>query len=178
MSEQIRRDEQISRKNDNRFEDVKLGLYDIDASVKYYFDNIILPRIDTGYGLIDVPIIYSSPTRWASIKKHGSFRDKDGKIQSPMVTYKRTSLSKNDDMPVNKISAENPQLFYSYEERYNERNKYSQFSVLTGTSEKPKMHNVIIPDYVIVSYDIIIWTNTLRQMNKMIELLNFYAGSY
>jgi hypothetical protein len=73
-----------------------------------------------------------------------------------MITYKRTSISKNTDMPVNKISAENPQLFYTYEEQYNSRNKYSQFSVLTGIKPQKKIRRVVIPDYVILTYDIII----------------------
>jgi hypothetical protein len=174
----INRARQISKKGDDRFEDIKVDLYDIDGSIKYYFDNVILPKIDTEYGVVDVPIIYASPSRWASIKKHGGFRDEDGKIQSPMITYKRTSISKNTDMPVNKISAENPQLFYTYEEQYNSRNKYSQFSVLTGIKPQKKIRRVVIPDYVILTYDIIIWTDKLRQMNKLIELMNYYAGSY
>jgi len=172
------RSQDTTKKDDNRFEDVKIGLYDIDGSIKYYFDNVILPKISTEYGIIDVPIIYASPSRWASIKKYGSFRDKNGKIQAPMIAYKRTGIAKNDDMPVNKISAENPQLFYTYEEQYNSTNRYSQFSKLTGIVPSKKIHQVVIPDYVVLSYDIIIWTNKLRQMNKLIELMNYYAGSY
>lgn len=172
------RSKDISQRNNDRFQDIKIDLYDIDNSIKYYFDNVILPKIDTGYGLIDVPIVYSTPARWASIKKYGTFRDSDGKIQSPMVTYKRTSIAKSDDMPVNKISAENPQLFYTYEQPYNSKNRYSQFSKLTGTIPSKQLHHVVVPDYVVLSYDIIIWTDKLKQMNKIIELMNFYAGSY
>ena len=57
------RHKDISKRNEDRFQDFKVGLYDIDGSIKYYFDNVILPKIDTGYGLVDVPIVYSSPTR-------------------------------------------------------------------------------------------------------------------
>ena len=73
-----------------------------------------------------------------------------------MITYKRTSIAKNDDMPVNKISAENPQLFYTYEQQYNSKNRYTQFSKLTGLRPSKELHHVVIPDYVILSYDIII----------------------
>jgi len=172
------RHKDTTKRNDDRFQDIKIDLYDIDASIKYYFDNIILPKIDTGYGLIDVPIIYSTPSRWTSVQKYGTFRDKDGKIMAPMITYKRTGIAKNDDMPVNKISAENPQLFYTYEEQYNSKNRYSQFSKLTGLIPSKKIHNVVVPDYVVLSYDIIIWTDKLKQMNKIIEIMNYYAGSY
>jgi len=172
------RHKNTTKRNDDRFQDIKIDLRDIDASIKYYFDNIILPKIDTGYGLIDVPIIYSTPSRWTSVQKYGTFRDKDGKIMAPMITYKRTGIAKNDDMPVNKISAENPQLFYTYEEQYNSKNRYSQFSKLTGLTPSKKIHNVVVPDYVVLSYDIIIWTDKLKQMNKIIEIMNYYAGSY
>jgi len=57
------RHKETRQRNDDRFQDMKIDLRDIDGSIKYYFDNVILPKIDTGYGLVDVPIIYSTPSR-------------------------------------------------------------------------------------------------------------------
>ena len=54
---------QEQEKND-RVGDIKIGLYDIDDAIKYYFDEVIRPRVKDFDEDIQVPVLYGSPERW------------------------------------------------------------------------------------------------------------------
>ena len=85
------------RRNDN-VENVNVSLMDIDEAITFYFENVIMPKIqDSNDETVDVPLIYGSPQRWKSAQRSGVHRDKDGKIQTPLIMYKRTGITKNRD---------------------------------------------------------------------------------
>ena len=91
-------------------DDVKqfsIGLRDIDETIVYYFNNVIKPSVLQNGTRKNVPIIYGSPERWAAVQKDGFYRDKNGKIQAPLIMYKRDSLEKNRSLG-NKLDANNP----------------------------------------------------------------------
>ena len=37
---------------------------------------------------------------------------------------------------------------------------------------------IVVPDYVTISYDCIIWTDYIEHMNKLIESINYASDSY
>ena len=83
-------------RQDKSDKEVKIGLYEIDETIKYYFDNTIIPRITDGKGRqMKIPVVYGSPERWKSVQKSGIYRDSTGKAQFPAIVYKRTSVEKN-----------------------------------------------------------------------------------
>ena len=177
VPETVRREQQISRRDDD-VADQSIGIYDIDAAIKFYFDTVIKPGVIEADTRVSVPVMYGSPERWASAKKRGFMRDKKGKIQVPVIVYKRTNTSKDDAIPVDKLDANNPHLFYTAQKRWSERNRYSNFAILQGQRPVPEFHQVIVPDYVVVSYDVIMWTEYLDQMNSLIESMIYSEGSY
>jgi len=38
--------------------------------------------------------MYGSPERWKAVQKDGFHRDKNGKIQAPLIMFKRDSVEK------------------------------------------------------------------------------------
>jgi len=169
-AEQIKRDDNVSN--------FYLGLYDIDEAIQYYFDNVIKPSVKENDELISVPVLYGSPERWKSVQKGGYYRDVKGKIILPLIMYRRTAVSKNREY-ANKIDANNPQLFYDiFRKKYNQKNKYDKFSVLQGRTPSEESYNIIVPDFVSINYDCIIWTDYVEHMNKLIESINYAADSY
>jgi hypothetical protein len=86
------RSSQISRAED--IKNVSVGLYDVDEAIYYYFENVIKPRVKEGEKEIKVPVIYGSPERWKSVQKSGVFRDATGKIQFPILIYKRKGIER------------------------------------------------------------------------------------
>jgi hypothetical protein len=56
-----------------------------------------------------------------------------------------------------------------FESKYTKTNRYDRFSVLQGTRPSRELYVSSIPEYVDVSYDLLIWTEYTEQMNSVIE---------
>jgi len=171
-----RRENQRTVKND----DVKqftVGLKDVDESIFYYFNNIIRPSVVQNSIKVNVPIIYGSPERWAAMQKDGFYRDKNGKIQTPLIMVKRDSIEKNRSLG-NKMDANNPIHFGVFQKKYSQKNVYDRFSTLNNREPVKEYYGVIMPDYVNLVYSCVIFTEYVEQMNKIVESVNFASDSY
>ena len=166
-----------SRKSDT-LGDYSVGFYQIDDAIKYYFDNVIKPTVIEDEEMIAVPIVYGSPERWKAIQRDGYYRDPKGKVILPLLMYRRTSVAKNESIPTSAMDANNPQLFYTFQKKYNTRNKYDKFSVLQGISPSQEFYNIIMPKYVTLTYEAIVFTEYLEQMNKIVEAIHYSEGAY
>ena len=165
-----------SVKND----DVKqfhVGLRDIDETIVYYFNNVIKPSVLRNGKRVNVPILYGSPERWKSVQKDGFYRDKNGKIQTPLIMFKRDSIEKNRNLG-NKLDANNPNNFSIFQKKYSKKNVYDRFSALTNREPVVELYGVIIPDYVNITYSCVVFTEYVEQMNKIVESINFASDAY
>ena len=171
-----RRENQKTLKNDE-VKQFQVGLRDVDAAIVYYFDNVIRPSVIQNGVKINVPILYGSPERWASVQKDGFYRDKNGKIQTPLIMFKRDSVTKDRGLG-NKMDANNPLHFGVFEKKYSQKNVYDQFSLLTNRIPVREFYGVIIPDYVNLVYSCTIFTEYVEQMNKLVESINFASDAY
>jgi hypothetical protein len=165
-----------SVKND----DVKqfhVGLRDIDETIVYYFNNVIKPSVLRNGKRVNVPILYGSPERWKSVQKDGFYRDKNGKIQTPLIMFKRDSIEKNRNLG-NKLDANNPNNFSVFQKKYSKKNVYDRFSALTNREPVVELYGVIIPDYVNITYSCVVFTEYVEQMNKIVESINFASDAY
>jgi len=171
-----RRENQRTRKNDE-VKDFTVGLQDIDSAIVFYFNNVIRPSVVQNGVRIPVPFIYGSPERWKTVQAEGHYRDKDGKIQTPIIMFKRNSVERNRTLG-NKMDANTPLHYGIFETRYSKKNIYDQFSSLTNRIPVKEYYGVIMPDYVNLTYTCIIFTEYVEQMNKIIEAVNFASDSY
>ena len=170
------RGDQVSRKDD-LIKDLSIGLQDHDEAIMYYFNEVIKPSVIVNGERSEVPIIYGSPERWKGVQKDGLYRDKEGKIQVPLIMFKRDSVEKRRDLG-NKLDANNPQLFYTFQERYTKRNVYDNFSVLQGRKPQKEIYKVVVPDFIKLQYTCTIWCDYVAQMNKLIEMINYSSDAY
>lgn len=167
---------QRSVKDDN----VKLltiGLRDIDETIMYYFDNVIRPTVIQNGAKLNVPLLYGSPERWSAVQEKGYLRDKNGKLLTPLIMFKRTQVEKNRKLG-NKLDANNPTNFGIFKKRFSKQNIYDKISILTNRNPIEEYYAVAIPDYVNLTYSCIIFTDYVEQMNKIIESINFASDSY
>ena len=167
---------QVSRDNDT-VETITIGVKDIDESIFYYFNNVLKPQVTQNSSVINVPLIYASPERWAAMQKDGYYRDKNGKMQAPLITFKRTNLEKNRNLG-NKLDGNNPQNFGIFTKQYSRKNAYDRFGTLNNRVKDKEMYAVAIPDYVNITYSCVIFTDYMEQNNKIIEGINFASDSY
>lgn len=171
-----KRENQISVKGD-KVKQFTIGLRDIDETIIYYFDNVIKPSVIQNGNKKTVPVIYGSPERWKSVQKDGYYRDKNGKIQAPIILFKRDSVEKNRNLG-SKVDARNPLNYGIFKKQFSRKNIYDNFSLLTNRQPIQEYYGVIIPEYVTLTYSCIIFTDYVEQMNKIIESINFASDSY
>ena len=171
----------ISRNSPAVKDDVKnftVGLMDMDSSILYYFNEVIKPEVEVNKEKVKVPCLYASPERWASMQRYGYLRDKKRQIISPLIVYKRTAMAKNTDIAIDKLDANKPNIFYSFEKKYTQHNRYDKFSVLQNISPGKEFYNVAMPDYVTLTYEFTIFTSYIEQMNQIVEKINYSDRAY
>ena len=160
-----------------------VGLYDIDEALGFFFDEVLKPTVVQGGETIPVPVIYGSPERWATMRKQGFFRDGKSKLVLPLIMYRKTNITRNDAMYFPRLD----QLYYISAKKWDTKNKYDNFSVLTGQdtrlkkgwqNQTDKYALTSIPNYVIINYEGVVWTAFVEQMNKIIEKVTFKEGTY
>jgi|TARA_B100001094_G_scaffold299098_1_gene323511 hypothetical protein len=166
-----------SRDNDT-VKQISVGLMDIDAAIMFYFNNTIQPMVEENGESIKVPLMYSNPERWAMVQKNGYLVDNKKQLIIPLIAFKRTSIEKDDTMSVDKLDPKDPKLFYTFQRKYSEKNRYDKFSVQQGLNKVNELYTVGVPDYVSVTYDFVIWTSYTEQMNKIVEKIIWSEGSY
>ena len=168
----------IKRRTNDTVKNVEVGLLDVDAAIMYYFNEVIKPSVMEQGEEVKVPLMYANPERWASIRKTGFMRDSKRQVITPVIVFRRTSMAKNTDLSVDKLDANDPKLFYSFEKKYSSQNRYNRFSTDQGLMTQREFYNVAMPDYVTLNYECMIWTAYIEQMNKIIEKINWSDGSY
>ena len=171
----------ISRNSPAVKDDVKnftVGLMDMDGSILYYFNEVIKPEVEVNKEKVKVPCLYASPERWAAMQRDGYLRDKKRQIITPLIVYKRTAMAKNTDIAIDKLDANKPNIFYSFEKKYTQHNRYDKFSVLQNINPGKEYYNVAMPDYVTLTYEFTIFTSYIEQMNKIVEKINYSDGAY
>ena len=168
---------QRSVKNDN-VKQFSIGLKDIDETIVYYFNNVIRPSVIQNGKRISVPILYGSPERWASVQKDGYYRDKNGKLMAPLISFKGTGFDQVNSLGNKLLSNPYPYNFGIFQKQFNQRNIYDNFSALNNRQPQVQYYGVIYPDFVNLTYTITIYTYYIEQMNRILESINYAANSY
>jgi len=152
---------------------VGVGLYTIDNAILKYLQTKIKPVVTQDNKQIQVPIVYGSPERWKSAQRDGAIRDKNGKIMLPIIMLRRTSVKKNSiNSPVNKYQQ------YVFKTGWNPRNAYSRFKALNNVKPSEIYHTTVVPDFYDVTYEAMIWTEYMEQMNTLVETISFESNEY
>ena len=167
---------QTTRANDN-VQNYSVGIKDIDESIFYYFNQVLKPQVTQNGKQLNVPLVYASPERWKAMQKDGYYRDKNGKMQAPLITFRRESLEKNRNLG-NKLDGNNPHNYGVFEKKFSKKNIYDRFGLLNNRTAEKEYYAVAIPDYVNVVYNCVIFTDYMEQNNKIIEGVNFASDSY
>ena len=167
----LNRTKELPKDNGNFQRGIKL--YDVDSAIFNYMNDIIVPKLKLDNAEIDVPVIYGNAERWKAAQIDGVYRDKRGKIQLPLIMFKRTTIDRNAEMPMF-----NRFLSYPTYKKWSKTNKYDKFSVLNGFMPKKELYDVTMPDYVDISYDVMIWTNFTEHMNTIVEAFKYAADEY
>ena len=177
LREDFNRARELRRDKDDQ-KNLSVSIMDMDSAIMYYFNEVIRPTVKENKETVKVPVLYASPERWVSIQKRGFMRDKRQQLIVPAIVFKRTSIERNENIPVDKLDANRPNNFMTFQQKYSQSNRYDQFSRTIGVSPNKEYYNVVIPDYVNLNYEFTIWTSYIDQMNKIVEKINYTDGAY
>lgn len=153
--------------------EVTVDLHTIDNAILKYLQTKVRPTVMQNGKQIQVPVIYGNPERWKSAQQDGNIRDKNGMIMLPLMMIRRTSIKKNAiNNPTNKYQQ------YTFKTGWNPRNIYDRFTVVNRITPSQVYHASMVPDYYDISYEAMVWTEYMEQMNKLIENISFESNEY
>ena len=164
-AEQIRRDADVIKTP-------RRTLFDIDYAIKWYIENEIQPQIKSNQELINIPVIFAAGEKWDNVQRLGYIRDEKGKLQSPMIMLKRSSVAERDSYRTLDVNWPQAQNQIIYRTKYNERNRYEDelFPIPNNVpANSNQIYVVDIPKYVTVEYEMMLWCDFTTQMNDVID---------
>ena len=173
---EFNRAQEISMSNDTD-RNVSVGIKDIDEAILYYFNNKLKLSVIQNNTRLQVPVIYGTPERWKAVQADGFYRDSQGKVQAPLIIFRRNNIQNNRDLG-NKLDGNKVNNLFLVEKKFSRRNVYDNFNILTNRKPEREYIAAFPPDYVTITYECIIYTNFVEQMDKLIEAINFASNSY
>lgn len=164
------------RRDTDTFKNISISIKDIDTAIINYIKDIIKPVYTENSTVKSVPVYFSTPEIWNSIRKNGFMRDqKTNQIMVPVIVLKNNGLNKNTNMPIDKLDGFITKVIST---KYSPKNRYNVFNVYNNIRPAKEYYVVNIPDYVIVNYQLEIWTGYINHMNPIIEKFIFAEGKY
>tara|TARA_R110002074_G_scaffold330028_1_gene500570 strand:- start:1908 stop:2771 length:864 start_codon:yes stop_codon:yes gene_type:complete len=182
--ESINRANQVSTKNttdrgnrettivpgNNLSNNYSITLKDIDTSIMNHIKNIMKPSVREANETFKIPVYYGNEERWKAVRKRGVLRDKNGSLVLPLIMLKRTEVARNDLSGQSYAhDVQNEYVNVVRKSSWSKDNQYDRFSVNQGI--KPAYENIVttMPTYSDITYEFVLWTNFIEQMNPIIE---------
>ena len=164
----INRAEQIRRDSDT-IKTPTCTIYDVDYAIMSYIREIIHPQVEEDGSMIDIPIMYANAEKWSMVQKHGYTRDAKGKLMTPLIFVKRNNIVERDTLRKLDVNINPGGNAMTFKNTYTKVNKYDRFNVLQGKKPSGEYFIASIPEFIDVTYDLLIWTEYTEQLNKVIE---------
>ena len=67
-------------------------LLDVDTTIAEYMVDTVIPDVEEHGNQVKVPLLYGNAERWNNARAKGYLRDQRGKIQIPLIMFKRNSI--------------------------------------------------------------------------------------
>ena len=182
--ESINRANQVSTKNktirgnrqttiipgSNFSQNYSITLKDIDSSILNHIKKVMKPIVKEANETFKIPVYYGNEERWKAVRKRGVLRDKNNALILPLIMLKRTEVSRNDLSGQSySHDLKNEHISVVRNSSWSKDNQYDRFSVQQG--KKPTYENIVtgMPTYSDVTYEFVLWTNFIEQMNPLVE---------
>jgi len=191
--ETINRAHQVSTKNTtirgnrettivpgNNFSDnYSVTLKDIDTTVLNHVKNNIKPMVKEANETFKVPVYYGNEERWVAARKKGVMRDQNGSLILPLIMLKRTEIGKNELSGQSfKHDLQNKFVNVVRNSSWSKDNQYDRFSVQQGIQPAYDTFVTGMPDFTEITYEFVLWTNFIEQMNPLVESFISNSNTY
>lgn len=153
---------------------IQITLESINSTILDYIQNVIKPTINDNGNSRPVNVLYGNPERWASVRLNGFLRDTTSQqLLTPLIMLRRTNVTRAQPLNPN-----NKYMYTALDSGWNARNVYDKFAVLNHIIPSKQLRNVMIPDYMELTYEVLLWTSTQAQMDMLIEQINVEAEEF
>jgi hypothetical protein len=159
---------EVRRDTDN-IKTPKCTIYDVDFAMMSYLRDIIKPQVIENNAVIDVPIMYANGEKWAQIQAKGFMYDEKGKIMTPLITLRRSTIAERDTLKTLGVNQNPDGNDYIYRNKFTITNQYDRFSVLQGTKPSQEYYVSPVPEFIDASYEMLIWCEYTEQLNSVVE---------
>ena len=155
----------------NNFADnYSITLKDVDTAVLNHVKNVMKPRVREANETLKIPVFYGNEERWKAVRKRGVLRDKNNSLILPLIMLRRTEVSRNDlsgqsfphDVKRNQIDVVRAN-------KWSKDNQYDRFQVQQGVQPVYDVITTGMPNYADITYEFVLWTNFIEQMNPLVE---------
>ena len=156
-------------------------LKDIDTTLMNHLKTHMVPQMNVrdGSEIIKVPVFYGNQERWANIQTNGVIRDRNNSLIMPMIMFRRTNMSFTDEMPFSHDwDVKGERVLITRAQRYSPKNRYDRFAIQTGAQPMYERMTTGAPDWVDVSYEFVVMTSYIEQMNSIIEAFSYHENTY
>lgn len=168
-------DGSINRANEVRRDDLvkvpSIGIYDIDFAVYSHLVNQIKPTVvENGDNSIEVPVQFANGETWSQIRQYGFIRDGTNKVMAPIIILRRSSIATDDRFPIQ--DTRNPFVGKFTVVPY--KTNSMQWDRIAGqyqVKESIESYVVDIPKNLRFSYELVIFTDLVEQMNVIIQAI-------
>ena len=150
-----------------------VNLIDVDTTIADYMASVVIPDVEENGIRVKVPLIYGNAERWAGARKDGYLRDQRGRIQIPLIMFKRNSIERNESLgnfsEINTIASF---------QKYSPKSRYERFSLQNNVKPPTELYSINVPKYVTITYEVMIWTSFTEHMNKIVEAFQWATDRY
>ena len=155
-----------------------ITLKDIDTAIMKYIKNVIKPTVQEANERVKVTVMYGNEERWKSLRKRGVLRDKNNALILPLIMLKRTAVEKSDMIPGYEHDIRRKYTEIIRKSGWSKDNRYSRFATQIG--DMPVYENLVtsIPNFVNITYEFMLWTNFIEQMNPLVEIFMEHDKTY
>ena len=153
----------------NYSDNYSITLKDIDTSILSHIKNVMKPIVKDANETFKIPVYYGNEERWKAVRKRGILRDKNNALLLPLIILKRTSVEKSDAIPGYEHDIKRRHTEIVRSTGWSKDNRYTRFNVQIGNT--PVFENLVttMPNYVNITYEFILLTSYMEQMNFLIE---------
>jgi hypothetical protein len=155
----------------NNFSDnYSITLKDVDTAVLNHVKNVMKPKVREANETFKIPVYYGNEERWKAVRKRGVLRDKNNSLILPLIMLRRTEVARNDlsgqSFP---HDVQGKFIEVVRANKWSKDNQYDRFAVQQGVQPSYDVIATGMPNYSDVTYEFILWTNFIEQMNPLIE---------
>ena len=184
--ENIKEGSELSRvrevRRDTDLEDLEVGstITDVDYAITYELDKNFDFHVQQNNQRIKVPVIWDKQERWTWARQRRNLKSIKDKVLLPLIVLDRTGMSEHPSHVTRPDLAQTNSVgkTFSVRQRYSKKNRYDQFTALQNAQPEREYYRADIPDFIQADYDVTIYTEYRWQMDKIVDLIQYYNYSY